>query len=54
MNHLAAIGAKKIFQSLDLPDLADTGGVRARFENGLLKITAKFAAPKVTTTGSRA
>ena len=43
-NHLAAIGAKRIFQRFDLPNSIDTGSVHATFENGLLKIKAKLAA----------
>jgi len=53
-NHLAAIGAKRIFQRFDLPDSIDTGSVHATFENGLLKITARLAAPKLNTTGTHA
>ena len=53
-NHLAAIGAKRIFQRFDLPDSIDTGTVQATFENGLLKITARLAAPKTNTTGTHA
>jgi HSP20 family molecular chaperone IbpA len=42
-NHLAAIGAKRIFQRFDLPDSIDTGSVHATYENSLLKIKAKLA-----------
>ena len=46
-NHLAAIGAKRIFKRFDLPDSIDTGSVHATFENGLLRVTAvKLAKPK--------
>ena len=51
-NHLAAIGAKRIFQRFNLPDSIDTGSVHATLENGLLKITAKLAQPKVITAGT--
>jgi HSP20 family molecular chaperone IbpA len=40
-NHLASIGAKRIFQRIDLREPIDTQTVRAEFENGLLKVTAK-------------
>jgi HSP20 family molecular chaperone IbpA len=40
-NHLASIGAKRIFQRIDLRETIDTQSVRAEFENGLLKVTAK-------------
>jgi HSP20 family molecular chaperone IbpA len=53
-NHLAAIGAKRVFQRFDLRDSIDTSSVHATFENGLLKITAKLATPKVQTAGSHA
>ena len=53
-NHLAAIGAKRIFQRFDLPDPIDTGSVHATLENGLLKIKAKLAQPKVHTVGADA
>ena len=53
-NHLAAIGAKRIFQRFDLPDSIDTGSVHATLENGLLKITARLAQPKVNTAGTHA
>jgi HSP20 family molecular chaperone IbpA len=46
-NHLAAVGAKRIFQRFDLPDSIDIDSVRATFENGLLKVTAvKLAGSK--------
>jgi HSP20 family molecular chaperone IbpA len=51
-NHLAAIGAKRIFQRFDLPASIDTGSVRATFEHGLLKVTAKLAQPKRTAAGA--
>ena len=50
-NHLAAIGAKRVFQRFDLRDSIDTSSVHATFENGLLKITAKLATPKVQYRG---
>ena len=53
-NHLAAIGAKRIFQRFDLPNSIDTGSVHATFENGLLKITARLAAPKLNTASTHA
>ena len=53
-NHLAAIGAKRIFQRFDLPNSIDTGSVHATFENGLLKITARLAAPKLNTVSTHA
>jgi HSP20 family molecular chaperone IbpA len=53
-NHLAAIGAKRIFQRFDLPDSIDTGSVHATLENGLLKITARLAQPKLNTAGTHA
>jgi HSP20 family molecular chaperone IbpA len=53
-NHLAAIGAKRIFQRFNLPDSIDAGSVHATLENGLLKITAKLAQPKVNTAGTHA
>ena len=53
-NHLAAIGAKRIFQRFNLADSIDTGSVHATLENGLLKITAKLAQPKVNTAGTHA
>jgi HSP20 family molecular chaperone IbpA len=53
-NHLAAVSAKRIFQRFYLRDSIDTGSVRATFENGLLKITAKLATSKVQTAGSHA
>jgi len=53
-NHLASIGAKRIFQRFDLPDSIDTGSVHATFENGLLKVKAKLAQPKVHTAGADA
>ena len=53
-NHLAAIGAKRIFQRFDLPNSIDTGSVHATFQNGLLKITAGLAASKVNTAGTHA
>ena len=53
-NHLAAIGAKRIFQRFDLPNLIDTGSIHATFENGLLKIKAKLAQPKLRTAGADA
>ncbi len=42
-NHLAAIGAKRIFQRFDLTNAIDTGTVHATLENSLLKISAKLA-----------
>ena len=53
-NHLAPIGAKRIFQRFNLPDSIDTGSVHATLENGLLKITARLAQPKVNTAGTHA
>jgi HSP20 family molecular chaperone IbpA len=53
-NHLAAIGAKRIFQRFNLPDSIDAGSVHATLENGLLTITAKLAQPKVHTAGTHA
>ena len=53
-NHLAAIGAKRIFQRFDLPDSIDTGSVHATLQNGLLKITARLAQPKVNTADTHA
>lgn len=53
-HHLAAIGAKRIFQRFDLDDSIDTGSVHATFENGLLKIKAKLAQPKLRTAGADA
>ena len=53
-NHLAAIGAKRIFQRFDLPASIETGSVRATLENGLLKITAKLAQPKLNALGAHA
>jgi len=53
-NHLAAIGAKRIFQRFDLPDSIDTGSVHATLQNGLLKITARLAQPKVNAAGTHA
>jgi len=40
-NHLASVDAKRIFQRIDLREPIDTRSVRADFENGLLKVTAK-------------
>ena len=53
-NHLAAIGAKRIFQRFNLADSIDTGSVHATLENGLLKITAKLAQPKTSAAGTHA
>ena len=53
-NHLASIGAKRIFQRFDLPDSIDPGSVHATFENGVLKVKAKLAQPKVHTAGADA
>lgn len=53
-NHLAAIGAKRIFQRFDLRDSIDPGSVHATFENGLLKVKAKLAELKVHTAGADA
>jgi HSP20 family molecular chaperone IbpA len=51
-NHLAAIGGKRIFQRVDLPDSIDTASIHATLENSLLKITAKLAQTKVNTAGT--
>jgi len=49
-NHLAAIGAKRIFQRIDLREPIDTKSVHAEFENGLLTVTAnKLAVAKSQT-----
>lgn len=40
-NHLASIGAKRIFHRVDLIEPIDTQSVHATFENGLLKVSAK-------------
>jgi len=53
-NHLAAIGAKRIFQRFDLPASIDTGSVHATLENGLLKVAAKRAQPKTHAAGTDA
>ena len=53
-NHLAAIGAKRIFQRFDLPDSIETGSVHATLANGLLKITAKLAYPKLNGASAHA
>lgn len=53
-NHLAAIGAKRIFQRFDLTDSIDPASVHATLENNLLKITAKLAQPKTHTAGADA
>jgi HSP20 family molecular chaperone IbpA len=41
-NHLASIGAKRIFQRIDLHETIDTQSVHAEVENGFLKVTAKM------------
>ncbi len=53
-NHLAAIGAKRIFQRFDLPESIDTTSVHATLENSLLKITAKLGQPKLNAAGAHA
>ncbi len=53
-NHLAAIAAKKVFQRFDLPRPIEPGSAGATLEDGLLKITAKFAQPKTASAGSHA
>jgi HSP20 family molecular chaperone IbpA len=53
-NHLAAIGAKRIFQRFDLPDSIDTASIHATLENSLLKITAKLAQTKLDTQDTHA
>jgi HSP20 family molecular chaperone IbpA len=41
-NHLASIGAKEIFQRIDLRESIDPKTAHATFENGLLKVSAKI------------
>jgi HSP20 family molecular chaperone IbpA len=53
-NHLAAIGAKRIFQRFDLAESIDTSSVHATLENSLLKITARLAWQKVNASGAHA